>query len=166
MHAETISACWQVGFGSGFKCNSAVWRALRTINTQHECWKHLPATRTDQQDSQLRVENTTAEKAAAAAKADNVPVKAPQSNGSKEADGQEAQAQAKPMANGVHADSSDSEDSTRATGQSNGMILNEQPNVFEGKVPKAGQLKEDKSGSGEIKAHNEPINGKHSMAVL
>lgn len=23
---------WQIGFGSGFKCNSAVWRALRNIN--------------------------------------------------------------------------------------------------------------------------------------
>ena len=23
---------------TGFKCNSAVWRALRKINTQHEAW--------------------------------------------------------------------------------------------------------------------------------
>ncbi|KAK6278934.1 hypothetical protein POUND7_019201 [Theobroma cacao] len=23
---------WQIGFGSGFKCNSAVWRAVRTVN--------------------------------------------------------------------------------------------------------------------------------------
>jgi len=22
---------WQIAFGSGFKCNSAVWRALRTV---------------------------------------------------------------------------------------------------------------------------------------
>lgn len=29
---------WQIAFGSGFKCNSAVWRALRKINTQHEAW--------------------------------------------------------------------------------------------------------------------------------
>ncbi|MCD7460740.1 3-ketoacyl-CoA synthase 20 [Datura stramonium] len=27
---------WQIGFGSGFKCNSAVWRALRTINPAKE----------------------------------------------------------------------------------------------------------------------------------
>ncbi|KAG6538076.1 hypothetical protein ZIOFF_003179 [Zingiber officinale] len=27
---------WQIAFGSGFKCNSAVWRALRTINPAEE----------------------------------------------------------------------------------------------------------------------------------
>lgn len=27
---------WQIAFGSGFKCNSAVWRALRTINPKKE----------------------------------------------------------------------------------------------------------------------------------
>ncbi|KAL2323765.1 hypothetical protein Fmac_028144 [Flemingia macrophylla] len=27
---------WQIAFGSGFKCNSAVWRALRTISPAHE----------------------------------------------------------------------------------------------------------------------------------
>ncbi|KAK1592350.1 hypothetical protein Q3G72_023443 [Acer saccharum] len=27
---------WQISFGSGFKCNSAVWRALRTINPAQE----------------------------------------------------------------------------------------------------------------------------------
>ena len=33
---------WQIAFGSGFKCNSAVWRALRPVNTQHEAWLDLP----------------------------------------------------------------------------------------------------------------------------
>ena len=32
---------WQIGFGSGFKCNSAVWKALKPINRQHTAWKHL-----------------------------------------------------------------------------------------------------------------------------
>lgn len=27
---------WQIGFGSGFKCNSAVWRALRTVHPSEE----------------------------------------------------------------------------------------------------------------------------------
>ncbi|XP_057504935.1 3-ketoacyl-CoA synthase 11-like [Actinidia eriantha] len=27
---------WQIAFGSGFKCNSAVWKALRTINPEKE----------------------------------------------------------------------------------------------------------------------------------
>eukprot|EP00887_Chlorella_sp_A99_P006245 scaffold3.g6245.t1 len=29
---------WQIAFGSGFKCNSAVWRALRNINDRHDAW--------------------------------------------------------------------------------------------------------------------------------
>lgn len=24
---------WQIGFGSGFKCNSAIWKCLRTVKT-------------------------------------------------------------------------------------------------------------------------------------
>lgn len=33
---------WQVGFGSGFKCNSAVWRALRTMEgVPHGAWDHM-----------------------------------------------------------------------------------------------------------------------------
>ncbi|KAG0464271.1 hypothetical protein HPP92_019913 [Vanilla planifolia] len=27
---------WQIAFGSGFKCNSAVWRALRTVDPDEE----------------------------------------------------------------------------------------------------------------------------------
>ena len=29
---------WQMGFGSGFKCNSAVWRSLRRIKDPHPAW--------------------------------------------------------------------------------------------------------------------------------
>jgi 3-ketoacyl-CoA synthase len=30
---------WQLGFGSGFKCNSAVWRALRRVKETHGAWE-------------------------------------------------------------------------------------------------------------------------------
>lgn len=30
---------WQLGFGGGFKCNSAVWKARRNISDQHPCWE-------------------------------------------------------------------------------------------------------------------------------
>ncbi|CAD7695581.1 unnamed protein product [Ostreobium quekettii] len=45
-YAETVQSVrkgdvvWQVGFGSGFKCNSAVWTALRNIDFVHEAWRH------------------------------------------------------------------------------------------------------------------------------
>jgi len=29
---------WQIAFGSGFKCNSAVWRALRDVDDRHSAW--------------------------------------------------------------------------------------------------------------------------------
>ena len=32
---------WQIGFGSGFKCNSAVWKALNTVRgggASREAW--------------------------------------------------------------------------------------------------------------------------------
>ena len=30
----------QVGFGSGFKCNSAIWKALRPVRDLHPAWDH------------------------------------------------------------------------------------------------------------------------------
>lgn len=29
---------FQLGFGGGFKCNSAVWRARRAVKQHHSCW--------------------------------------------------------------------------------------------------------------------------------
>jgi len=34
---------WQLAFGSGFKCNSAVWVALRDCNDQHDAWTDTPS---------------------------------------------------------------------------------------------------------------------------
>ena len=33
---------WQLGFGSGFKVNSAVWRARRSIFQQHAAFVDTP----------------------------------------------------------------------------------------------------------------------------
>jgi 3-ketoacyl-CoA synthase len=30
---------WQIAFGSGFKCNSAVWTALRRNRVEHKAWE-------------------------------------------------------------------------------------------------------------------------------
>ena len=30
---------WQIAFGSGFKCNSAVWTALRRYRVEHKAWE-------------------------------------------------------------------------------------------------------------------------------
>jgi 3-ketoacyl-CoA synthase len=44
---------WQISFGSGFKCNSAVWRALRNINDRHPAWLEGEAVYTDAGDKDV-----------------------------------------------------------------------------------------------------------------
>ena len=48
---DTARACdWflQLGFGSGFKVNSAVWVALRSFkDDRHEAWRHIGPEDTD-----------------------------------------------------------------------------------------------------------------------
>lgn len=34
---------WQLSFGSGFKCCSAVWTALKSNTTQHDAWTDTPS---------------------------------------------------------------------------------------------------------------------------
>lgn len=43
-HRETLHGIkkgdrlWQLGLGGAFKCNSAIWRAVRDVKEQHPCW--------------------------------------------------------------------------------------------------------------------------------
>lgn len=142
---------WQVGFGSGFKCNSAVWTALRTINSQHTAWKHLANNGSTEQDSKLRVENNTADdsKACAAKPLSQQPL----------CNGQ----------NGVHHDTADKENlcNGHVKAEQDGKVClkddahtNGEVHKAESKVGKNGHLKHEESGSGEIKAHSQPLNGK------
>jgi 3-ketoacyl-CoA synthase len=57
---------WQIGFGSGFKCNSAVWKALRPIEAVHTAWEHLEGREEEafEKFKEIQRENA-AEKAAA-----------------------------------------------------------------------------------------------------
>ena len=157
---------WQVGFGSGFKCNSAVWRALRTIHSPHASWQHLPSNGSQQQDSQLRVKNNTAEQPKVA-KAEAEPLRSGLTNGHSQEEEQDHAAVAKSMADDVHTDAhADHGQDAKGHSKPNGLLANGDSQGLEGKIPKAGQLREDQSGSGEIKAHTEHVNGKHAMAVL
>ncbi|DBA99231.1 TPA: 3-ketoacyl-CoA synthase 11 [Trebouxia sp. C0006] len=150
---------WQVGFGSGFKCNSAVWKALRTINSQHTAWKHLSKTGSTEQDSKLRVENTTADEGKTAA---------------------EKPSSDQTLLNGQNAVSHDfiekenkscnghlKAEQELKVGLKDDAHMNGDAHMAEAKAGKNGQLKDEESGSGEIKAHSQPLNGKAgAVAVL
>lgn len=44
---------WQIGFGSGFKVNSAVWKALRPIKEMHWAWERIEGRETEAMDTIL-----------------------------------------------------------------------------------------------------------------
>ena len=149
---------WQVGFGSGFKCNSAVWKALRNVDSKHPAWKHLAADTTTEQDSKLRVENNTA--AETKSTADRSAVQPTLRSGQ----------------NGVSEDSDDVSDKENSVCNGHkGMnhdatasVKDRDGDVFaaEAKSCINGQVKHEESGSGEIKAQSQPLNGKQAVAFL
>lgn len=141
----------QVGFGSGFKCNSAVWTALRTINSQHTAWKHLANNGSTEQDSKLRVENNTADdsKAGVAKSSPQQPLCNGQNGVRHDAADKEN------LCNGHVKAEQDSKACLKDDAHTNGDV-----HMAESKVGKNGHLKHEESGSGEIKAHSQPLNGK------
>lgn len=55
---------WQLGFGSGFKCNSAVWRSMRRNNTMHKAWDDFDRKAFDKLQAELTQATHTAAKKA------------------------------------------------------------------------------------------------------
>jgi 3-ketoacyl-CoA synthase len=51
---------WQIGFGSGFKCNSAVWKALRRVKRAHSVWEHVIGREDQAVDTILKIEELSA----------------------------------------------------------------------------------------------------------
>ena len=155
---------WQVGFGSGFKCNSAVWKALRNVDSKHAAWKHLAADTSTEQDSKLRVENNTA--AESKGTTDKPTVQPTLRNGQNRAsvDSEDVSDKENSICNGHQdmtqggtANVKDREGDVCAAGESN---------LAESKSCLNGQIMHKESGSGEIKAHSQPLNGKQAAAFL
>ncbi|GAB4815153.1 hypothetical protein N2152v2_002199 [Parachlorella kessleri] len=74
---------WQVGFGSGFKCNSAVWRALRPIKQVHGAWAHIRGRESEALDTLLALGKEKDEKPKAAKEPVVVKADEPSTSGSK-----------------------------------------------------------------------------------
>ena len=156
----------QVGFGSGFKCNSAVWRALRTFNSQHAAWKHLAENGTTEQDSKLRVENNTAAEAKAEKQTATAQALRVGQNGVSD-DAESIDDNEKPFCNGHTAVGQELKSNLKANQADN--LPNGDAHLADSKAGKQGQLSHESSGSGEIKAHSQPVNGKQpngTVAVL
>ena len=131
-----------------------MWKALRTINSKHAAWNHLAKNGTTEQDSQLRVENNTAEEGKSAV--DKAPAQQSLRKGLNGAS-QDAAEKENKLCNG-HANVKQ-ESKPCKDGESD-LHTNGDAHLAEGKAGKNGQLKHEESGSGEIKAHSQPLNGK------
>ncbi len=134
-----------------------MWKALRTINSQHTAWKHLSKNGSTEQDSKLRVENNTADEGKTAA---------------------EKPSSDQTLRNGQNGVSLIEKESKLCNGHlkaeqelkvglKDDAHMNGDAHMAEAKAGKNGQLKDEESGSGEIKAHSQPLNGKAgAVAVL
>ncbi|KAL3140381.1 3-ketoacyl-CoA synthase 11 [Trebouxia sp. C0009 RCD-2024] len=155
---------WQVGFGSGFKCNSAVWKALRNVDSKHPAWNHLAADTSTEQDSKLRVENNTA--AESKSTADRSAVQSTLRNGRNgvSEDSEDVSDKENSVCNG-HKDLN--QDATASVKDREGDVFAAgESYLADAKSCLNGQVKHEDSGSGEIKAHSQPLNGKQAVAFL
>lgn len=135
-----------------------MWKALRTINSQHTAWKHLSKNGSTEQDSKLRVENNTADegKTAAETPSSDQTLRNGQNGMShdfveKENKSCNGQLKAEPELK---------------VGPKDDPQINGDAHMAEAKAGKNGQLKDEESGSGEIKAHSQPLNGKAGAVAV
>lgn len=129
-----------------------MWKALRTINSQHTAWKHLSKNGSTEQDSKLRVENNTADEGKTAAeKPSSEQILRNGQNGVC----QDFKEKESKLCNGhVKAEQE------LKVGLKDDAHMNGDAQMAEAKAGMNGQLKDEESGSGEIKAHSQPLNGK------
>jgi 3-ketoacyl-CoA synthase len=66
---------WQLSFGSGFKCNSAIWVANRKIKCVHPCWADFDVNKMRAELAELGklLDQERAARRAAAAEGKSVP---------------------------------------------------------------------------------------------
>lgn len=131
------------------------------MDSKHAAWKHLAADTSTEQDSKLRVENNTAAESKGAAE----------------------QTHAQPtVRNGQNRTTDDSEVSDKENAVCNGQLNQDatanvkdregdvfaagEPYLADSKPCVNGHLNHEGSGSGEIKAHSQPLNGKQAAAFL
>ena len=151
----------QVGFGSGFKCNSAVWRALRTFNSQHAAWKHLAENGSTEQDSKLRVDVNTAEEAQVQQQSVK-PLRVGQNGVSDDAES--ISDNGTPLCNGHTTVGQELKSNLKANQADS--LPNGDAHLADSKAGKQGQLSHENSGIGEIKAHSHPKNCKQTNGTV
>ena len=125
------------------------------MDSKHAAWKHLAADTSTEQDSKLRVENNTAAESKGAA--EKTAVQPALRNGQNRAfDDSEVSDKENTVCNGYQ-----DQDAATSMKDTEGDVF-----VADNKLCINGQSQHDESGSGEIKAHSQPLNGKQAAALL